>query len=295
MKNHDQRGPDFLGIGVQKGGTTWLDRNLRVHPQIWMPPTKTIRYFNESSPTPLIIRAFGKEYYDQRWRKYVLKLFRRFRKRKPDQQWAWNMRYVLLPRTDRWYLSLFRPEAGQVGGEITPAYCRMPLDVVQHIHTLAPQAKIIYLIRNPIDRIWSHMAMRFDKRGCQLEELSDEELHEFLISKSAVDYSNCVMTLSNWEQVYPADQFFVGFFDQLKSDSGMLLKSVYGFLEVDNSDEMIPKTVGKKQRKGNYRPMPDRFRRHLSTRYCDQIEQLHNRFNNEYTENWLTKAREFAE
>lgn len=26
--------PDFLVIGAQKAGTTWLDRNLRAHPPI---------------------------------------------------------------------------------------------------------------------------------------------------------------------------------------------------------------------------------------------------------------------
>src|SRR5271154_1831472 len=40
------RFPDFLGIGVQKAGTTWLDRALRNHPQIWLPPFKELHYFN---------------------------------------------------------------------------------------------------------------------------------------------------------------------------------------------------------------------------------------------------------
>jgi hypothetical protein len=33
-----QRFPDFLGIGAQKAGTTWLHHNLRSHPDIWPPP-----------------------------------------------------------------------------------------------------------------------------------------------------------------------------------------------------------------------------------------------------------------
>lgn len=32
--------PDFLGIGAQKAGTSWLWENLRRHPGIWMPPRK---------------------------------------------------------------------------------------------------------------------------------------------------------------------------------------------------------------------------------------------------------------
>ena len=38
--------PNFLGIGAQKSGTTWLHANLSQHPQIWMPPVKEIHYLD---------------------------------------------------------------------------------------------------------------------------------------------------------------------------------------------------------------------------------------------------------
>ncbi len=37
--------PDFLVIGAQKAGTTWLHHNLRLHPQIWMPEGE-VHYFD---------------------------------------------------------------------------------------------------------------------------------------------------------------------------------------------------------------------------------------------------------
>ncbi len=38
--------PDFLGVGVQKGGTTTLQRLLEQHPGAFLPPTKEIHYFS---------------------------------------------------------------------------------------------------------------------------------------------------------------------------------------------------------------------------------------------------------
>lgn len=38
--------PDFLGIGVQKAGTSWLHANLRCHPQVCMPRKKELHYFD---------------------------------------------------------------------------------------------------------------------------------------------------------------------------------------------------------------------------------------------------------
>lgn len=39
--------PDFIGIGVQKSGTSWLYRQLLLHPQVFIPPhRKEIHYFD---------------------------------------------------------------------------------------------------------------------------------------------------------------------------------------------------------------------------------------------------------
>ncbi|OHB78456.1 MAG: hypothetical protein A2W31_00065 [Planctomycetes bacterium RBG_16_64_10] len=38
--------PDFLGIGVQKAGTTWLYRNLTQHPELFLPEPKELHYFD---------------------------------------------------------------------------------------------------------------------------------------------------------------------------------------------------------------------------------------------------------
>ncbi|OGT83573.1 MAG: hypothetical protein A3H91_02535 [Gammaproteobacteria bacterium RIFCSPLOWO2_02_FULL_61_13] len=38
--------PDFLCIGAQKAGTTWLYENLRRHPEIFLPHRKELHYFD---------------------------------------------------------------------------------------------------------------------------------------------------------------------------------------------------------------------------------------------------------
>ena len=38
--------PQFLGLGVQKGGTTTLQRLLEQHPQVWLPPEKELHFFS---------------------------------------------------------------------------------------------------------------------------------------------------------------------------------------------------------------------------------------------------------
>lgn len=44
--------PDFICIGMQKAGTTWLAANLSKHPAVWVPPIKEIHYFDEVHVDP---------------------------------------------------------------------------------------------------------------------------------------------------------------------------------------------------------------------------------------------------
>ena len=41
-----RRIPHFLGIGAQKAGTTWLWQNLRIHPDICLPPRKELHFLD---------------------------------------------------------------------------------------------------------------------------------------------------------------------------------------------------------------------------------------------------------
>ena len=43
--------PDFLCVGAQKAGTSWLYRQLEPHPDFWMPPVKELHYFDQLSWT----------------------------------------------------------------------------------------------------------------------------------------------------------------------------------------------------------------------------------------------------
>ena len=45
--------PDFLGIGSQKSGTTWLHEQLRAHPGIFLPEEKEQHYFDWNYHKPL--------------------------------------------------------------------------------------------------------------------------------------------------------------------------------------------------------------------------------------------------
>ena len=149
------RYPDFIGIGAQKAGTTWLGRNLRLHPEIWMPGIKELHYFNEriNDPKNLISTALRQDN-GRRHREPALAPAGQESPPTPpepvlQEDFLWDLRYYAGAPGDGWYASLFEPGRGKVKGEITPAYSMLGRDSIARVHDLVPEAKLIFMMRNP--------------------------------------------------------------------------------------------------------------------------------------------------
>ena len=119
-----------------------------------------------------------------------------------------------------WYLAHF-PERGEstVVGESSPSYLFHP-DVPERVRRTLPHAKLIVLLRNPVDRAYSQYQMRLRRVGeDSFEEAVDEELarlpsngelpgpekghHAFLPRGVYADQ------LQRWLAVFPREQFLV--------------------------------------------------------------------------------------
>ena len=103
--------PDFIGIGAQKAGTTWLARNLAPHPEIHM-PRKEVHYFDRKirDRSNVVTRMFGKTRSDEQWRRQVKRTPSQMVKNPSLEQLRWNYSYFLRPYDDKWYSKVFEPE-----------------------------------------------------------------------------------------------------------------------------------------------------------------------------------------
>lgn len=281
--------PDFLGIGAQKSGTTWLHANLQTHPQIWLPPIKELHYLDQGW-APLPKRLFGKSKRMRKARSHLIEQVRRL----PDggrlSDVAWAMRYSLAPRNDAWYASLFPAIPGRIAGEICPGYARLRGDAVARVHRLMPNAKIVYIIRNPIERSWSYARQYFKNGGyASLGEVPRQELLAFL-SRDRAGHSDYSQALMAWERHYGQGQMLVAFFDDLAADPRALLRRILAFLAVDCDDKLIPATVQANPNPGRAPTIPSELWAHLAALHHAQLIEIHARFDNRWTSAWLASA-----
>ena len=212
-------GPDFVGIGAQRTGTTWLFSILERHPRLWLPPLKELHYFDD------LEGKNRKRYYDFLRTRLISGLW----VRRP-LSW-WDARYFLKRRNDDWYAGLFARanHRGLIAGEITPSYATLPIEIFEQMLRMNPKLKIIFIMRDPIMRSWSSVIKSRRKR--KLLDFPTAEVAIKHAQGEGVSRKSCYsQTVKRIDTVFPQDQIFYGFYEDLAKDPRRFVVSVLEFL-----------------------------------------------------------------
>lgn len=277
--------PDFLCIGAQKAGTTWLYHQLAGHPDIWLPPVKELHYFDrtESRYSNWLVKP-------ERKGQFARNTLIRFMLTKHS---LWALRFIFGRRNDKYYSALFKPSLNQVCGEITPAYSRQSLETIEHVVQLMPDAKIIYLLRNPVDRVWSSIKMY--RRRNDVDQVTSYGKVIELKRKNLIGNSAYLDNIERWSRYYKDDQIFIGFYDQIIDDPNGLLIDIYKFLGVGTDFDGLNKNVLKSYNQGNNETIPHSLEYDLTKRYISELKALDEKFNNRFTKKWLERGLKILE
>ncbi|WP_411838307.1 sulfotransferase family protein [Paracoccus sp. ME4] len=160
------RKPGALCIGAQKAGTSWLAQMLGQHPQVWIPPFKEVQYFNHLH-IPEHRRWIAWHY-----RNKPQEIRERHRMRQVPMEPALDAYLDAVTSGkmfhNQWYKRVFAPAPTHATPmDFTPEYSALPEVGVAAVRALLPKARVIYLIRHPVDRAVSQLRMnlRREKRA----------------------------------------------------------------------------------------------------------------------------------
>ncbi|WP_431130356.1 hypothetical protein, partial [Flagellimonas flava] len=64
---------------------------------------------------------------------------------------AFSFKWFFSDYSDEWYKSIFAPFKG-LKGEITPSYSMLSKEDISRMYAMAPTAKLVLMLRDPIDR-----------------------------------------------------------------------------------------------------------------------------------------------
>lgn len=219
--------PDFLIIGAQKGGTTWLRRILKAHPDVYIPAyPEEVHFFNRSL-------------------------------RQPDL-----------------YLSLFNVVEGKekLLGEKSPNYFHMPEKCIQFAHQIVPKAKLIVLLRNPVERAWSQA--RMNTLEAKQEKLSTIDWLKLILQvthKGNYERTNYPKILKKWLSHFDKKQLLLYYYDDLQTDPKRLVDRVCTDLDLAHFE---PAELQKRIHVSRRLRMPPTLHWFLTWRYKGMIHRL---------------------
>lgn len=180
-----------------------------------------------------------------------------------------------------WYAELFRPGVGVCKGEATPGYCDLSLETMRLIRSAMPSVKLVYLMRDPVSRAWSHAKHCFRHRmntfaagGQTIDQVTDEQWRENFREFGSVRSGAYVKHLKKWLSVFPKEQLLIEFYDAIKSDAHGLLGRVFRFLGVHDIADYSTFPVALKLNEGLDRKLSLPLRQYLCDMYGESIESL---------------------
>lgn len=236
-------GPQFLGIGAPRCGTTWLQQVLRLHPDIWLPPIKEVHFFDS------LKWESTSEVKSSKWTDRVRKhLVSRIGHSVSPLLGAMPYRPFVIPRVDfewdrkyfstgvgiDWYKELFRPkrEKYRMVGEITPSYISISAESIDLIRVKTDVSKFIVLLRDPIESAWSGYGRKVREGKIERSTVDENEIVRLLTQGIGLENRKYARNLKRWFSIFPKSSFFVGFFEDLSNDPGRMLDEICAFLEV---------------------------------------------------------------
>jgi Sulfotransferase domain len=174
--------PDFVGIGVQKAGTTWWFDAICAHPDVSFRPDihKERHFFDRYA-----IRSFG-------------------------------------PGDCSRYHGWFPRPPGSLTGEWTPDYMHLAW-VPPLLAQAAPRARLLVLLRDPVERFRSGLAHSRRDRGRLTTEMYQDSFARGLYHDA----------LRRWSLSYPAHQILVQQYERCVADPEGELDRTYRFLGLD--------------------------------------------------------------
>ena len=157
-------------------------------------------------------------------------------------------------RGERWYRAHFPARRRPLVGEASPSYLFHPL-APERVRALVPEARLIALLRNPVDRAFSHYhhevalgreQLSFEDAIDREEDRMRGELERMIREPDYFSHAWWNYTylargryaeqIERWLGVFPRDQLLVLFTEELSARPAETYRTVLGFLRADRHE-----------------------------------------------------------
>ncbi|MDD5279392.1 sulfotransferase [Acidithiobacillus sp.] len=195
--------PNFYIVGAVKSGTTSLYAYLKQHPQVFLPNMKEPHYFTQAHP-------------------------------RPEQD-----HLIQRVSSEREYQHLYRGSENFIRiGDASPSYLWCP-EAAERIHKVRPDARIIVILRDPVQRAYAQYLMDHNEGVIDLPFL-DALKQDWTrpdkgwgVSQLYLELGQYAAQISRYQQRFGTKNVHICLLEDLKKNPADVLKNICEFLEID--------------------------------------------------------------
>lgn len=223
----------LLGVGAQKAGTTWLYQYLRGHPdcamghikehavlQTALSGTKPSGRFEQKADAvraALTQIATAKGPLDDNLQNRLLEVI-------DNIAGEFDLSYY----TGTFQRLLAARPGARLTGDITPEYCMMSADQLRDARALIEGAgydlKVVFLMRDPLDRVYSALRMADRNRRAAGKQVATTAAQRFDTQGTAdwvAQRTRYEVILNNLDAAFDPDQVYLGFYETFFTDDSL--------------------------------------------------------------------------
>ncbi|MFZ2725011.1 MAG: sulfotransferase domain-containing protein [Methylococcaceae bacterium] len=279
----------IIGIGAQKAGTSWLTYYLSRHPQVLVSPVKEVHFFDS------VYRADLCPNMEQRMARLLIEVahklqlddilenkprFKRFTKLNERLQFNGDIQR---------YRDYFTENSKNksIFCDVTPEYALLDTTGFEAVKSLADDVRLVFILRNPIDRFWSEMRMRSKKKPDSDIFAKTRSLLDKTTDHPSILCTEYHKTLETLYQVFPKERVFVQFYEHLFNSES--IAQLCQFCDIDFVEPNIEKRV----MQGISIPLTDELRATMYHKFSQVYDWAEHEFGTDLPEVWRKDMAKF--
>lgn len=168
------------------------------------------------------------------------------------------------------YHRLFKPNQLQLCGEASTHYSFLPYypNTIENIYSYNPNSKIIYIVRNPVDRISSLLSFKQYRHELRYKDLLTEISHNY----EYLSPGRYAMQITPYIEKFGTENVLILFMEDLKYRFEYVMKELTSFLGIDNQLLTIKDSI-QANASGEIRYSSKGFQRFLSLPLIKQVNE----------------------
>ena len=223
----------FLSIGAMKAGTTWLRHQLADHPEIFFTPEKEIHYFADPDGTGGVLSL------DHRVNRFKQVMSNVSSERLNDRVRAnirwYSDKFLQDDISEAWYTDLFDGRSpDQYAADFSNLYCQLRPDQWDHVRRACKLVKVVYTLRDPADRLWSHVKFHQDVSNQKqtYETFSRSDWKRLLSQTGLMAHGEYALALRTLSENLDPDEWHLMFFEEVREFPEKSLQGLEAFLNI---------------------------------------------------------------